>query len=167
MEKLNNIVKQLGKILLQHDLKVVTAESCTGGLVAAAITEIPGSSQWFDRGFVTYSNQAKQELLGVEHQLIQIYGAVSEEVVKAMADGAQKNSRAQISMAITGIAGPSGGSAVKPIGTVWFAWKVSDRPIFTSLQVFAGSRALIRNQATYYCLARLLQIIQDHLSPKR
>lgn len=151
---------QVGELLTAKKLKLVTAESCTGGMVAAAITEIAGSSQWFERGFVTYSNSAKQELLNVENQLILKYGAVSQETAIAMAEGAIKNSYADVSIAVTGIAGPGGGSTDKPVGTVWFAWKLADHAVYTSLKLFTGNRSTIRKQATHYCLIRLLQLIQ-------
>jgi nicotinamide-nucleotide amidase len=123
--------------------KLATAESCTGGLIAAACTELAGSSDWFDRGFVTYSNEAKQELLGVDAALIDAHGAVSEVVVRAMAFGAVRHSRAQVGVAVTGIAGPSGGSAAKPVGTVWFGFMV-DGLLSSETRRFDGDRAAVR-----------------------
>ena len=119
---------QLGKILLKRHLQCVVAESCTGGGVAAAVTDIPGSSQWFDRGFVTYSNASKQQMLGVPESMIASEGAVSEAVVRAMAEGALAASAAHVSVAISGIAGPDGGTLEKPVGTVWFAWASTLQP---------------------------------------
>jgi nicotinamide-nucleotide amidase len=112
----------LAQALMQHGWMLATAESCTGGLIAARCTDLAGSSDWFERGFVTYSNEAKHELLGVDHALIESHGAVSEAVAQAMALGALRHSQAQVALAVTGIAGPSGGSADKPVGTVWLAW---------------------------------------------
>src|ERR1700760_2726382 len=122
----DKVVHQLairaGNKLRDERLMLATAESCTGGMVAAAITDISGSSAWFERGFVTYSNHAKIEMIGVPAALIEQHGAVSEHVAKAMAEGALRNSRAQVSVAITGVAGPAGGSDAEPVGTVSFAW---------------------------------------------
>ena len=115
-------LQALAQALLARGLKLVTAESCTGGLVAAACTALPGSSHWFERGLVTYSNEAKQELLGVPTQLLEAHGAVSEPVARAMAEGALARSRADIALAVTGIAGPGGAVPGKPVGTVWLAW---------------------------------------------
>ncbi len=115
-------VEALASLLLARGQLLATAESCTGGLIAASCTELAGSSAWFERGFVTYSNEAKTELLGVPPELIAHHGAVSEEVAKAMAAGALAHSRADLAVAVTGIAGPTGGSDAKPVGTVWLAW---------------------------------------------
>lgn len=116
------LAARLGELALARQVMLATAESCTGGLVAGAITDIAGSSGWFERGFVTYSNRAKMEELGVDPQIIARHGAVSEETAKAMAQGAKAVSGAQWAVAVTGIAGPAGGSSDKPVGTVWFAW---------------------------------------------
>ena len=115
-------VQTLAEILRSRNWKMTVAESCTGGLVCATLTELVGSSEWFERGYITYSNQAKEESLGVPAELIQSFGAVSEEVAKAMAKGAQLNADVNAAISITGIAGPSGGSAGKPVGTVCFGW---------------------------------------------
>ncbi|MDX1656133.1 MAG: CinA family protein, partial [Candidatus Competibacteraceae bacterium] len=119
---LERLVQNLGKALQLRGWMAATAESCTGGGIAMALTELAGSSAWFDRGFITYSNAAKSELLGVEPALIEASGAVSSEVVKAMAEGALARSRAGVSVAVSGIAGPEGGSELKPVGTIWIAW---------------------------------------------
>jgi len=121
------LVLQLAELLARKGWMMATAESCTGGLIAGACTDLAGSSDWFERGFVTYSNDAKSELLGVDAALIEAHGAVSEPVARAMAEGAVARSRAQASVAVTGVAGPSGGSAEKPVGTVWFGWSVDGR----------------------------------------
>ncbi len=140
--------------LLAHGWKLATAESCTGGLIAAACTERAGSSQWFERGFVSYSNEAKAELLGVPAQLIAQHGAVSEPVVRAMAEGAVAHSRAQVGVAVTGVAGPTGGSADKPVGTVWFGWCV-EGATHSERRCFAGDRAAVRQATVAHALARL------------
>src|SRR5579863_7958681 len=143
----DNVVHQLairaGNKLRDERLMLATAESCTGGLVAAAMTDISGSSAWFERGFVTYSNLAKTEMIGVPAALIEQHGAVSEPVAKAMAEGALRNSRAQVSISITGVAGPAGGSEAKPVGTVSFAW--SNRlHTGAETQHFKGDREQVR-----------------------
>ncbi len=136
--------------------RLVSAESCTGGGVAAACTDLPGSSDWFERGFVTYSNAAKSELLGVPAALIEAHGAVSEAVARAMATGAVANAHAHWSVAVTGIAGPTGGSADKPVGTVWFGW-ATPQGVFTEHQWFDGDRAAVRQATVAHALAGLLQ----------
>lgn len=134
---------------------LATAESCTGGMIAAACTDLAGSSQWFERGFVTYSNAAKTELLGVPAALIEARGAVSEPVARAMAEGAVAHSPAQVAVAVTGVAGPTGGSADKPVGTVWFGWQVAGQT-HSELRHFAGDRAAVRAATVQHALARLL-----------
>ncbi|NBY70392.1 MAG: CinA family protein [Betaproteobacteria bacterium] len=124
--RLETLCEALAQGLSAHKLRMATAESCTGGLIAASCTQLSGSSVWFERGFVTYSNAAKSESLGVPSSLIEANGAVSEEVAKAMAMGALNHSHAHLSVAVTGIAGPTGGSAAKPVGTVWLAWAWRD-----------------------------------------
>lgn len=142
------------RLKAKHRL-LATAESCTGGMIAAACTDQAGSSDWFERGFVTYSNEAKTELLGVPAALIAQEGAVSEAVVRAMADGALARSRAHVSLAVTGIAGPTGGSVAKPVGTVWFGWCVNGAT-HSAVQHFQGDRAAVRAASTRYALQRLL-----------
>jgi nicotinamide-nucleotide amidase len=160
----DSVVHQLavrtGNKLREMRLMLTTAESCTGGMVAAAITDISGSSGWFERGFVTYSNQAKTEMIGVPAELIDKYGAVSEPVARAMAEGALRNSRAQVSLAITGVAGPGGGTETKPVGIVSFAW--SNR-LHTSVEtlVFKGDREQIRTQAATHALRGLLLLLDE------
>jgi nicotinamide-nucleotide amidase len=148
----------LARLLPQRGWMMASAESCTGGLIAAACTDLAGSSVWFERGFVTYSNAAKTELLGVDAQLIEQHGAVSEPVAHAMALGALRHSQAQVSVAVTGIAGPSGGSADKPVGTVWFGWAI-DGAVHTQLQVFEGDRAAVRAAAVRHALAGLVRLL--------
>ena len=149
------LVEQLATRLRQHSLMMATAESCTGGLIAGACTDLSGSSDWFERGLVSYSNAAKTELLGVPADLITIQGAVSEPVACAMATGALTHSRAQCAVAVTGIAGPTGGSADKPVGTVWFAW-ATPQGVFSELQHFPGDRSTVRQATVVHALAGLL-----------
>lgn len=141
-------------LLLKSDWKLATAESCTGGLIAAACTELSGSSNWFESGFVTYSNEAKTELLGVDAALIARHGAVSEEVARAMAQGALQRSHAQVALSVTGVAGPTGGSAAKPVGTVWFGW-ATPGGVTTDMRLFAGDRAAVRAAAVHHALHTL------------
>lgn len=150
------LAQQVGETLRQQGLQLVTAESCTGGGIAHIVTEIAGSSGWFERGFVTYSNAAKQELLGVKAITIQEHGAVSEESVREMAQGALAHSHAQLSIAITGIAGPDGGDEAKPVGTVWIAWAQEGKQCSARAFHFAGDRTTIRNQAIFEALQGLL-----------
>ncbi|MEM5325661.1 CinA family protein [Paraburkholderia sp. JHI2823] len=151
---------RVGNKLRDGRLMLATAESCTGGMIATAITDISGSSGWFERGFVTYSNQAKTEMIGVPPELIEKHGAVSEPVARAMAEGALTNSRAQLSLAVTGVAGPGGGTPEKPVGMVSFGW--SNR-LHTSIEtlVFKGDREQIRVQAAAHALRGLLAFIDE------
>jgi nicotinamide-nucleotide amidase len=153
-------VKALAEKLKSRAWKIATAESCTGGGVAYRMTSIPGSSDWFDRGFVTYSNSAKQEMLGVKLATITARGAVSPEVAREMAEGARQFSAAQLTVAITGIAGPTGGSADKPVGTVCFAWASSDFETYLKTEYLLGSRTDIRKQSIIIALDGLLNILK-------
>ena len=137
---------------------LATAESCTGGLIAAACTDLAGSSRWFERGFVSYSNEAKTELLSVDVALIEAHGAVSEPVVRAMASGAVLRSRAQVGIAVTGVAGPDGGSADKPVGTVWFGFSVGGN-VTSEMLRFDGDRAAVRAATVSHALRRLLALL--------
>ena len=150
-----DLVEKLAERLRARQQWLVTAESCTGGLIAAACTDLAGSSDWFERGFVTYSNAAKSELLGVPAALIGQHGAVSEAVALAMAEGAVRHSHAQVSVAVTGVAGPGGGSAAKPVGTVWMAWCVGSRTDAQCLHL-DGDRAAVRAQTVQHALQGLL-----------
>jgi nicotinamide-nucleotide amidase len=149
---------QLGKVLTAGHWMCAVAESCTGGRLAAAITDIAGSSKWFDRGFITYSNQAKMDMLGVRQDNLTVNGAVSEEVVCAMAEGALSASSADLTVAISGIAGPGGGGIEKPVGLVWLAW--AGRPFKTEAQSyhFKGDRLSIRSQAVCVALDGLCRL---------
>lgn len=154
---LEQLATEVGQCLCENRWLLSTAESCTGGWVAKCCTDIPGSSQWFDCGFVTYSNDAKQALLDVSGASLEKFGAVSEQVVLEMAEGALTQSNATISVAITGIAGPSGGSETKPVGTVWFAWAIKSEAIKTDCQHFEGDRDSIRRQAVIFALKGIIK----------
>lgn len=143
----------LAERLLSHGWRVATAESCTGGLIAATCTELSGSSQWFERGFVTYSNAAKTELLGVPAALIAEHGAVSQAVAQAMAVGALTHSHADIAVAVTGVAGPTGGTPDKPVGTVWLAWAQRSGVVHAECLHLSGNRAAIRQATVAHALA--------------
>lgn len=158
-ESRHDDVAQLALQLLEKKWFLTTAESCTGGLIAAACTELAGSSAWFERGYVTYSNAAKTELLGVPEALIAAHGAVSEAVVRAMAEGALARSGAQVSLAVTGIAGPGGGSADKPVGTVWLGWCVAGQTT-AEVQHFGGDRAAVRAATVQLSLQRLAALLR-------
>ncbi len=151
-------VLRLADLLRERDWKLATAESCTGGMIAAACTDLAGSSNWFERGFVSYSNEAKSELLGVDPALIASHGAVSEVVVRAMAFGAIRHSHAQASVAVTGVAGPAGGSQAKPVGTVWFGFQV-DGLLTSETRLFSGHRAAVREATVRHALNRLVQLL--------
>ncbi|WP_288252880.1 CinA family protein [uncultured Hydrogenophaga sp.] len=153
---LTDVVTELATRLRERGWQMASAESCTGGLIAAACTELSGSSDWFDRGFVTYSNAAKTDSLGVPAALIDAHGAVSEPVARAMASGAVAHSAARCALAVTGVAGPTGGSADKPVGTVWFGWS-TPAGVATEHRRFDGDRAAVRTQAVRHALAGLLQ----------
>ena len=152
-------VHRLAGLLRPLGWRLATAESCTGGLIAAACTDLAGSSDWFDRGFVTYSNAAKSEMLGVDSALIARDGAVSESVARAMAAGAQREAGAEVAVAVTGIAGPSGGSDAKPVGTVWFAWALPGW-VWAECRHFDGDRAAVRRQTRDHALAVLVSALQ-------
>jgi nicotinamide-nucleotide amidase len=164
MDKRTSLAIELGAFLKQRNLTLALAESCTGGLIAAAITEIPGSSAWFDRGFVTYSNAAKIEMLGVSAETLEKFGAVSEQTAQEMALGALKNSRAQVAGSITGIAGPDGGSEEKPVGTVCMAWCFAESgqklPFAVATEQFLGNRQEVRAQAAIAWMAGLIERVK-------
>jgi nicotinamide-nucleotide amidase len=153
------LAEQVGAALRTRSLMLATAESCTGGWVGEALTAVPGSSDWFDRGFITYSNAAKQEMLGVAAATLATCGAVSEQTVREMASGALNNSRAQAALAISGIAGPGGGTAEKPVGTVWIAWAFASGAVASEKRVYAGNRREVRQQAVARALQGLLECL--------
>lgn len=152
------LVTRTAALLQARGWMMATAESCTGGLIAAACTELAGSSAWFERGFVTYSNEAKSELLGVDPALIAAHGAVSDAVAQAMAAGAVAHSRAQVALSVTGVAGPTGGSPDKPVGTVWFGWQVNGQ-VRTERRRFDGDRATVRAATVEHALRTLVQLL--------
>ncbi len=155
-DELRQLSEAVGAALLRHRLMLACAESCTGGWAAATVTAIAGSSNWFERGFVTYSNIAKQEMLGVPGETLAAHGAVSEETACAMAAGALAHSRAGIALAITGIAGPGGGSPGKPVGTVCFSWCSKGEAAQSETRRFAGEREQVRRSAVIHALSGLL-----------
>lgn len=163
-KNITTIVEQLAELFISTNKKLAVAESCTGGWIAKVLTDLAGSSVWFDRGFVTYSNHAKHEMLGVANKTLENHGAVSEEVVEAMALGALTHSDADYSLSVSGIAGPGGSSVDKPIGLVWFAWcgkeaKDKEKVISSEQKIFLGDRNAVREQAVLYALTGLLENI--------
>ena len=154
-DEIRALAERLGRLALARGVMVVTAESCTAGLVAGAITDIAGSSDWFERGFVSYSNRAKIEQLGVDPEIIARHGAVSAATVRAMAEGARAASGAQWSVAVTGIAGPGGGSPDKPVGTVWFAW-AGPGTVDSLHRLLGGDRAAVREASVAVALRGLV-----------
>ncbi len=150
-QQLFDLALRVGDALREHGLRLAAAESCTGGWIGKVVTDVAGSSTWFDRGFVTYSNEAKQDLLDVPEGLLQEHGAVSEAVARAMATGALAASRAEIAVAVTGVAGPEGGTAEKPVGLVWFAWARGGR-VTAEHKVFPGDRDAVRRATVRHAL---------------
>lgn len=158
--KTEQMVEELAQLLLKNEWRLSTAESCTGGLVSASLTQLAGSSNWFERGYVTYSNEAKSEDIGVESHLIEAHGAVSEQVAKAMAIGAKQSSNSNMALSITGIAGPTGGSKEKPVGTVCFAWVLDNDQVFSETKLFSGDRSTVREQASQFVIEKLLELLK-------
>ena len=159
--ELEILSEKLGECLLGRGLMAVTAESCTGGWVAQAITATAGCSRWFERGFVTYSNTAKMEMLGVTMTTLERHGAVSEATVREMAEGALARSQGQVAVAVSGIAGPGGGSLEKPVGTVYLAWAGNGMETRSHSQLFMGNREAVRSQAVAAVLDGLLDLLRD------
>lgn len=155
------LAAQVGGALKAHGLMLATAESCTGGGVAQAVTAIAGSSAWFERGFITYSNLSKQQMLGVAETTLVGHGAVSEATVRAMVTGALEHSAAQVALAVSGIAGPDGGTPDKPVGTVWFAWGVKQGVTSAHWHRLSGDRAEVRAQAVRIALQGVLELLQQ------
>jgi nicotinamide-nucleotide amidase len=160
--------QQLGGLLQRERLMLATAESCTAGGIAFAVTQIPGSSGWFDRGFITYSNDSKLKVLGVSPVYLRDYGAVSEPVARSMALGCLNHSAAQVAVAVTGIAGPDGGTESKPVGTVCFAWAIRRDPtvapwVRTTTRLFDGDRAAVRTQGVLEALDGLNVLLEQRL----
>jgi len=163
MDDITELAAELGRRLQLLNAHVTTAESCTGGGIAEAITRIPGSSAWFEAGFVTYSNRQKTQQLNVPDELFEKVGAVSREVVEAMARGAQQKSLARFAVAVSGVAGPDGGSPSKPVGTVWLAWAVGEA-VFSEQKFFPGNRDEVRRQTVKAALDGLLQHAAGEIS---
>jgi nicotinamide-nucleotide amidase len=157
---IEKLVKEIGFVLKKRDAKLVTAESCTGGGLSYWITSVPGCTEWFDRGFVTYSDASKVELLGVNRATILSFGAVSEQTAREMAEGALRHSEASVSIAVTGIAGPTGGSTLKPVGTVWIAWAGRDFSTLAEVDLFSGDRHGIRMRVMERALEKLFHLLK-------
>jgi len=154
------LVGQVGQALIKHDAMVVTAESCTGGMIAEALTSIAGSTAWFDRAYITYSYESKREMLGVKELTLQKNGAVSQQCVEEMALGALQQSHEKVSVACSGIAGPGGGSADKPVGTVWLAWAVQgQQEVISQLCNFDGDRQAVREKTTEVALMGIMKLL--------
>ncbi len=156
---LTQLTQELAQHLTRNGDKICSAESCTGGLIAKTLTDLAGSSEWFDRGFITYSNQSKMDMLGVSAATLQAYGAVSLEVAEEMAAGALLNSESGVAIAVTGIAGPGGGSELKPVGTVCFGFAIGER-VISDKQWFDGDRQAVRQTSLEYALLRINQLLQ-------
>ncbi len=155
--RLGPLARRVGARLRERGLVLATAESCTGGWIAQAVTSIAGSSEWFERGFVTYSNESKKELLGVRSATLARHGAVSEATAKEMAAGALRRSRAQVAVAVTGIAGPGGGTKRKPVGMVCFAWAEKKGGAKSATRRFAGGREAVRRRSVAFALQGVLE----------
>jgi nicotinamide-nucleotide amidase len=160
-DPLYSLAEAVGQTLAARDWRLAVAESCTGGGIGEAITRVPGSSVWFDRAFVVYSNTAKQEMLSVKAATLQQYGAVSQQVAEEMVFGALAHSPAEVALAVTGIAGPDGGTAEKPVGTVWFAWCREGGSPVTKILHFSGDRAAVRAQAIEHALHGILALLKN------
>lgn len=158
---MDTLAAQVGEALKAHGLMLATAESCTGGGVAQAITEVAGSSRWFERGFVTYSNLSKQQMLRVSQATLIQHGAVSEATVREMVEGALANSAAQVALAVSGIAGPDGGTPDKPVGTVWFSWGIKNGVTFAQRHQLGGNRAEVRAQAVQIALRGVINLLNQ------
>lgn len=160
-ESLYVLAREVGAALARAGITLATAESCTGGWVAQCVTDVAGSSAWFDRGFVTYSNEAKMDLLGVHHETLAAHGAVSEATVREMAEGALRLSWAGVTVAVSGVAGPDGGSPGKPVGLVWFAWARDGRETLARCERFGGDRRAVRGQAVAVALRGVLDACRE------
>ena len=153
--------QRVGRALEARKLMLATAESCTGGWIAEAVTMVPGSSAWFERGFVTYTYIAKREMLGVRPETLEQHGAVSEPVVREMAVGALHASHAQVAVSVSGVAGPSGGSPEKPVGMVCFGWATTEAPVRVDTRHFPGDREAVRRQSVLHALAVVLEMLEE------
>lgn len=159
MDTLYALAERCGRELKQRGMMLATAESCTGGGIGAAVTAVPGSSDWFERGFITYTYISKREMLGVKPATLEQYGAVSEEIVKEMAVGALANSHAQVAVAVSGVAGPTGGTREKPVGTVCLAWALKNGEPVAETRHYAGDRAAVRRQSVARALTGVLELL--------
>ena len=164
MERLSKLAAEIGCVLVAQQLKLTTVESCTGGWIGQSLTAVAGSSVWYDRGVVTYSNASKSELVGVPSELISRSGAVSEAVVRAMARGALSHSPDDLALAVTGIAGPDGGSADKPVGTVWLGWIARTGMERAEQYLFTGDREAVRRQSVMEALSGLIRFLEEDSS---
>lgn len=158
-EKLYQLAERVGKTLKAKGIMMATAESCTGGWIAQAVTAVPGSSEWFERGFVTYTYISKREMLGVKPETLSQHGAVSEQTVHEMTLGALERSHAQVAVSVSGTAGPSGGTPQKPVGTVCFGWGLKGGTVQTTIRHFDGDREAVRRQAVVFALERVLAVV--------
>lgn len=158
-EQIKDLTRRCAEGLRKRGLRLTVAESCTGGWLAKVLTDLPGSSEWFDRGYVTYSNAAKRSMLGVREETLESHGAVSEATVAEMTQGSLRRSDADLALAVSGIAGPGGGSAQKPVGTVCFAWQHRDRAPQVARERFEGNRESVRRQSVLYLLCRLDEML--------
>ena len=153
------MAQEMGRVAKKRGIMIATAESCTGGGIAAAITRISGSAKWFDRGFVTYHNRAKEQMLGVRQATLRKHGAVSEAVARQMAAGALRRSQADVAVSVTGIAGPTGGTKEKPVGTVWFAWAAKNNAVQARMFRFKGDRYEVRRQTVAMALQGIMDLL--------
>ena len=158
-EKLYQLAERVGHALKAKGMMMATAESCTGGWIAQAVTAVPGSSAWFERGFVTYTYVSKREMLGVKPETLEAHGAVSEQTVHEMTAGALARSHAQVAVSVSGTAGPAGGTPQKPVGTVCFGWGASGGTVQTAVMHFDGDREAVRRQAVAFALERVLAVV--------
>ncbi len=159
-ENLYQLAERVGTALKAKGMMMVTAESCTGGWIAQAVTAVPGSSEWFERGFVVYTYISKREMLGVKPETLETHGAVSEETVREMTAGALARSHAQVAVSVSGTAGPSGGTLEKPVGTVCFGWGATGDAVQTAVKTFDGDREAVRRQAVVFALERVLAVVE-------
>ena len=157
----SRLVRELAQCLTVKGWSLATAESCTGGWIAKCCTDLAGSSAWFERGLVSYSNRAKHDLLGVAPDVLEAEGAVSEAVAQQMAEGARRRAGVSVALSVTGIAGPDGGSADKPVGTVWFGWSLQGQAVHSDLQCFKGDRDAVRRQTVAHALSGLLALLTN------
>ena len=164
IDSLSQLSSEVGRILVESKFKLSTVESCTGGWIGKVLTDVAGSSSWYECGYVTYSDASKIGLLGVSPKIIRQSGAVSEHVARQMAQCSFSNTGADIALAVTGIAGPSGGTREKPVGTVWFAWATRAASCKTERKVFSGDRKSIREQTVWSALSNLIRFLEEDLS---